>query len=277
MAGLFGMFDYSKPGKGVDKNAPQKKRFFLFFELFFRKLSRMVLLNLMYILFCLPIITIGPATVALMKILRAMSLEKPIFLWSDYVETFKKNFKQGFIVGLIDLIVAILLFISSNFYLSKIQTGQGSMFYLPLAVTMFVTIIVLMMNFYLLLMIPIVDLKLIPMIKNSFSLAILGIKSNIFTIIFVVTIFVSLRYIPLLFVIILYPTILFSFIGFIIAFNSYKYIEQYVIEPYYQKTGERRPDVYYFDEDFDDAVFEDIGTKEVTPKQTSVNKGKTIK
>lgn len=277
MAGLFGMFDYSKPGKGVDKNAPQKKRFFLFFELFFRKFSKMVLLNLMYLLFCLPIITIGPATVALMKILRDMSLEKPIFLWSDYVEAFKKNFKQGFIVGLIDLVIAILLYISSNFYLYKITAEQNNMFYLPLAITMFVTIIVLMMNFYLLLMIPIVDLKLLPMIKNSFSLAILGIKSNIFTIVFIFTIFVSLRYIPILFTIILFPIILFSFIGFIIAFNSYKYIEQYVIEPYYEKTGERRPDVYYFDGDFDDAIFEDIGTKEVSVKKASVNKGKTIK
>lgn len=277
MAGLFGMFDYSKPGKGVDKNAPQKKRFFLFFELFFRKLSKMVLLNLMYLLFCIPIITIGPATVALMKILRDMSLEKPIFLWSDYVEAFKKNFKQGFIVGILDLVVGILLFISSNFYISKIHDGLGSMYYLPLAITVFVGIMILMMNFYLLLMIPVVDLKLIPMIKNSFSLAILGIKSNIFTILFVVTLFVSLRYIPIILIIILYPTIMFSFIGFIVAFNSYKYIEQYVIEPYYQKTGERRPDVYYADEDFDDSIFEDIGTKEIITKQQNTKKGKTIK
>lgn len=29
MAGFFGLFNYSKPGKGVDKNAPEKKTIFL--------------------------------------------------------------------------------------------------------------------------------------------------------------------------------------------------------------------------------------------------------
>ena len=34
MAGLFGMFTYEKPGPGVDKNAPKKKKFFVFMEIF---------------------------------------------------------------------------------------------------------------------------------------------------------------------------------------------------------------------------------------------------
>ena len=32
MAGLFGMFDQSRPGPGVSKDEPQKKAFFKFFE-----------------------------------------------------------------------------------------------------------------------------------------------------------------------------------------------------------------------------------------------------
>lgn len=277
MAGWFGLFDYSKPGKGVDKNTPKKKRFLLFFELFFRKFSKLVSLNFIYLLFCLPIVTIGPATVAMMKILKDMSLEKPIFLWSDYVDTFKKNFKQGFIVGLINLILSILIFIASNFYITKIQSGSGNFFYFPLTITLFISIMLLMMNFYLLLMISVVDLKLIPMIKNSLSLAILGIKSNIFTVFFIVTIIISLGFIPLILTIILSTTIIFSLIGFIVAFNSYQYIEKFVIQPYYEKTGQRRPDLYYEDDNFENSIFEDIGTKEVQQKHHISKKGKTIK
>jgi len=57
MAGFFGLFDYSAPGKGVDKNAPAKRPFFLFFELLWPKLGRLVFLNLIYFVILLPILT----------------------------------------------------------------------------------------------------------------------------------------------------------------------------------------------------------------------------
>lgn len=57
MAGIFGFFDHTKPGKGVDADAPPKHPFFMFWELFFRKFSRMVTLNLLVFLFMVPIIT----------------------------------------------------------------------------------------------------------------------------------------------------------------------------------------------------------------------------
>ena len=37
MAGFFGIGDFTKEGKGVDKDAPKKRGIFAFFELFFRK------------------------------------------------------------------------------------------------------------------------------------------------------------------------------------------------------------------------------------------------
>jgi len=55
MAGFFGLFNYSKPGKGVDKNAPEKKRFFLFFELLWRKLFKIIQLNIIYFILTLPV------------------------------------------------------------------------------------------------------------------------------------------------------------------------------------------------------------------------------
>ena len=34
--GFLGLFNYSKPGPGIAKDAPKKKTFFVFFETFFR-------------------------------------------------------------------------------------------------------------------------------------------------------------------------------------------------------------------------------------------------
>ncbi len=55
MAGFLGMFNYSKPGKGVEKNAPQKKRFLLFFELFIRKFFKLIQVNMLYFIVTFPL------------------------------------------------------------------------------------------------------------------------------------------------------------------------------------------------------------------------------
>ena len=57
MAGIFGFFDFTKPGKGIDTNAPQKHPFFLFWELLWRKLSKYIILNMMYFVIISPIVT----------------------------------------------------------------------------------------------------------------------------------------------------------------------------------------------------------------------------
>lgn len=50
-----GLFNgYMKEGPGVSKNAPEKHRFFLFFELFGRKFSKLIQLNLIMVLCLLP-------------------------------------------------------------------------------------------------------------------------------------------------------------------------------------------------------------------------------
>ena len=54
--GLFSSDRYFKPGKGVEKDAPQKKALFRFFELYFRKFWKYVLVNLIYMAVLLPIL-----------------------------------------------------------------------------------------------------------------------------------------------------------------------------------------------------------------------------
>ncbi len=55
--GLF--FNYDKPGPGVDKNAPRKKGVFRYFEIFGRKLGKLIQLNMLYFLCSLPMILIA--------------------------------------------------------------------------------------------------------------------------------------------------------------------------------------------------------------------------
>lgn len=52
-----GLFNgYLKEGPGVPKNAKEKHRFFLFFELFGRKFSKLIQLNMLYVVLLIPFI-----------------------------------------------------------------------------------------------------------------------------------------------------------------------------------------------------------------------------
>ena len=104
---LFGMYDYEKAGSGVSKNAPKKKAFFAFFELYFRKFWKLIQLNFITFLFCIPIVTIGPALAGMTKVLRNYTLEKNSFIFHDFWKGFKQNWKQSVPVGLLDVLFTV--------------------------------------------------------------------------------------------------------------------------------------------------------------------------
>ena len=59
MAGIFGFFDYTKPGPGVEKDAPPKAPILMFFEILQRKFWNILKINFMFNLFNIPAIIVG--------------------------------------------------------------------------------------------------------------------------------------------------------------------------------------------------------------------------
>ena len=95
MAGFFGLFNYNKEGPGVEKNAPKKRAFIVFFEIYGRKFWNLFYANLLFLLTNLPIVTRGLADVGLTKITRNYAREKHAFVKEDFFETVKRNWKQA--------------------------------------------------------------------------------------------------------------------------------------------------------------------------------------
>lgn len=232
MAGFFGLFDYSKPGKGVRKDEPQKPRFLYFWELYFRKFWKLCQLNLLYVLFCLPVVTIGPATAGFVYVLRNMSNEQPIFLFSDFWDSFKANWKQSLAYSILMAVCAVVVSVSVQFYTAN--SGQYGWMIVPAALTLFVGLILILMSFYVMLMIVTLDLPLKAILKNAAILSIVCIKTNLLTLFFTAVLVFACILFPvigfLLFLVIMPATI-----GFIICFNSYPGIKRYAIDPFYQK------------------------------------------
>ncbi len=256
------LFNYSKPGPGVDKGETNKNRFFYFWELYFRKFWKLMELNLLYLLCCVPIVTIGPATAGMVYVLRNYADIRSTFLVYDFFQAFKKNFLQSVALFFIDLPVTALAGYAFYFYMGL----DSKLKFLPMGISLMVILLVTFMRFYAYLMVVTVDLKLKHILKNAFIFAFVGFKTNILSLVFSVLV-LAIAFVLLPYGYLILGLIAFSTIGFIQVYNSYPYIVKYIVAPFEEREGIKKQE--------EEAVFTDIGSKERTAKTPP--KGRVIR
>ncbi len=283
MAGFFGLGDYNRAGTGISKNAAPKGGLKLFFEILGVRVWKLFALNLIYVLFCLPVITIGPATAGMMKVVKNYSIDKNAFVWMDFIDTFKKNFFRALVMGIIDIIAYAGIISGLLIYWSLAKSKEfdtpDMLYYILYVITLSVGVTFTIMNYYIYLMMVSTDLSMKNIVKNALALVYLAPRKNLIALLSMVI----LPVIPLLLVInvnlqflFIFPFAPAAFIAFIIAYCCYPVVQKYVIDPYYEAHGEtnpERPEAASGDE----VLFEDMGGKEkpVEPKKKS-GKGKII-
>ncbi|MGN0665971.1 MAG: YesL family protein [Huintestinicola sp.] len=277
--GLFGA-DYEKAGVGISKNAPKKKPFFDFWDLYGRRFWKMLELSLLTFVFCIPVVTIGPAIAGMTRVLRLYSLDKNAFLWHDFWRGFSENWKQSLPLGLIDLVSCVSLVCALEVYPALgTQSGNTVLFYALCAISVSFVLTIFMMNFFAFPMIVATDLSFGNILKNSFYLTCIGLKKNLLTLIWVALVIVLT--VVLFFIhsstLILIPVWTLSFVGFIITYNSYPLIQKYVIDPFYREKGMDNPEYDYLKPVSDDeTLFADKGGEEAPIESGKKKKGKTI-
>ncbi len=312
--GLFGQ-NYENAGVGIAKNAPKKKGFFRFMEIFGRKFWKMIGLNLLYAAFFLPLVgavsvyflslqgkfppgmptiltvgallvlfavLFGPATAGHTKILRNYVLEKPVFIIHDFFKTFRSEFKHSCLVGILDCFIGCCVAAAINVYPLLIEQTGSKIFYVFFAIVLSVGIVALMMNFYMFLMMISTTLSMKNIFKNSFFLSIVALKQNVITLL-VFAAFVGAFVTVILFadlavsfvVMALLPFIPASWIGLVICFNSYPIIQKYIINPYYEQRGEINPELLVGMEQ--DSESEDVVFEDMGGKETPIEKKKSPK
>lgn len=227
MAGFFGFFDYTKPGPGVPKDAPPKNRFIVFFEVLFRKFWRLVTLNIVYFICCIPIITIGPATAGFTYVLRNFSREEHSWVWSDFKEHAFKNFKQALIISVIELVVIVVGFVNFRFY-SQMGATNAFLGYLKYVIIA-MGIIFMMMRFYIYPMLVTFNLSIKQVLKNAFIFAIIKLPQNFLMLIVCAAVMLGFYY-YLLIGILLTPFIVLSVLGLMINFFVYPTMQKYMID-----------------------------------------------
>ena len=200
--GLFSI-NYNKPGPGVAKDAPVKKPFFRFWEVYFRKFFNLIKLNMLFavptaICFALcfllesfvtgissslaflgqlPLVLLSPFVGGLTFVCRNYAREEHAFILSDFMEATKKNWKQFLLNGIVCYVFYVLMAISINFYSS--QMASNSILYIPFIVCILLSFLFICAQFYIPVMIVTFDLRLRQIYRNALIFSIIGLWRNL--------------------------------------------------------------------------------------------------
>ena len=180
----------------------------------------------------------GLAQAGMTHVARNLARDRHSFGISDFFDTIKANWKQSLIVGIINLLINILLCFGLIFY----YNSEGLLADIALGFLLICFVIFSFMRYYMWTIIITFDLPASKIYKNSFLLAFVNFKNNLFVgvleLALCACVILAVVWVPH-FLVLFLATLLAAFVipGFIhliIQFNCFPAIEKYMIAPYYE-------------------------------------------
>lgn len=217
--------NYSKCGKGIDRNAPKKTGVPLFIETFTREFTSLLKLNFIFLICCIPIITIGPAIGGMTNVTLKMVKDEPSDVFYDFKDGFKKNFKQSFVLSLIIVIMSCIIACAFLYYIQL----QGFSYYCLMLFIGFTALVFMMSCIYIYPMAVGVELPIKSIVRNSLILSITSIRNSIVTIALSLAVFAIGYMIRVLKIPLILMFFSFSFCSFVSSFCAWSAIEKNVI------------------------------------------------
>ena len=253
-----GLFNYNKPGKGVDKNVaePPVK---IYFDVLYRKFWNLIKLNVLYVGFnlllllaffilipvkdgemnnainyfycicCLlyaSVVGLGFIMPGFTYVLRNYANESHAFILSDFWENIKKYFKKGFLLFIIDTLVCVILYVCISFY----NANEKVMFFM--FAKYFLTVLGIMyfiMHFYIYQILITFDTGLWETLKNSFVFAFGHLFRNLLLLLGIFAISVFTFSISIRFGYLLCMIISVSLIGYTVNFVVLDVLKKYTV------------------------------------------------
>ncbi|MBQ4630912.1 MAG: YesL family protein [Clostridia bacterium] len=273
----------SKPGPGIPENAPEKRRFFLFFEILGVKFTKLMQLNFIYLLCLTPLVVglyfsfslnpeiqefsdlsrtalftfapdyisliilavsmfiTGPATAGFVFVLRNMQRREHTWVFSDFFDQFKKNYKKGVIMSIFDTIIYLVLYIAFNFYMfymPNIFPEMSMISALASGVVAIIFFVYTWAHFYIYTMMVTFDLKLKHILKNSIIFALGKLPLNLLITVIVAAVIIGMIYMlawSILAFSVVFALIAVSLIGLIIVFSTYTTIDSLMLKRVQEK------------------------------------------
>ncbi|WP_066054321.1 YesL family protein [Robertmurraya korlensis] len=167
-------------------------------NLFFRLLEIVTAffqLNILWLLFCLPVVTIFPATVAMYCVTRQWIIHKDYSVFRSFMKFFKENFKQSFVLGLLWLFLSGLLFLDFS-----LMRSLGSMQTIFFSVFLLIAVVMLITTVFIFPIMAHYEMKRTTIVKNSFFFSLRFFLTTILAVICIVITGVILYFWPISFI-----------------------------------------------------------------------------
>ena len=126
---MFFRRDFQEPCPDNDQMPPEKTGPARFFEIIQSECGNLLKLNLLFLLSCIPVITIPPAIYGMNQVVRRMVLDEPVSCFSDYRDAFRQHGKQAYAAFLLTAVPLGLSGYGALFYLR--YAGNSPLLFLP--------------------------------------------------------------------------------------------------------------------------------------------------
>lgn len=156
----------------IDRNAPPKRGAALFVDILAREWWELFKLNLLMVLFALPIVTIPAMLAATTRITTTMIRDENHYLWRDFQESFRRQFWRATLVGWI-FGAAIALGVAAVAVYAR-SAATEPLFVLPVVVSLFGTIVLLLMASHSLTLMALTGLPTLQLLGKACLMTVAG-------------------------------------------------------------------------------------------------------
>lgn len=108
---------------------------------FVNKIADLAILNIVFVLTCLPIVTTGPALTALYSVTLKMVDGQEGYVVRGYFKAFKENFKQSVIPGMVLEIICFILFYDAAMLYKSEEAYANAGFFVTVLAILFVAMV----------------------------------------------------------------------------------------------------------------------------------------
>ncbi len=140
--------DYAAPGPGIDPDEPEKTGWARFVQILQVSCVDLVKLNLLFLLACLPVVTIPLALYAMDQVVRRMVLDRPVDCFYHFRLALQDGWKRAYAAFLLTAVPLVCAGYGAAFYLRC--AANSPLFLLPFLVcsTIFLTVLLSSAYFY---------------------------------------------------------------------------------------------------------------------------------
>lgn len=214
-------FSHSPADRSTDRTGP-----YHFIHLLLDKSFALIGLNVLFLAFSLPVVTLFPALVAMQGLIVQLLRGQEAAVTREFPRAFRKVFRRTWAIGLAVLAVFLLLWFSGSYYLAKSQ--QHRLLFFPYALVVAAELYLCAALLYLLPLLSSVDLPLRYCIHNALLLPCMSPLSTLLsTAVCILILRISFlrlpQTVPLLFLISC------SLCAFINAYAAWPVIERFVL------------------------------------------------